>query len=810
MKEKSLFDVWIRMKPFLPAVGSQNDGPNEDCSPGHPKAGHKRSRSKSPRMSRTPIADRDRQKHEQKKPDYKAFHTEGCQILLEEFVEDSKGQRVNAKSISFPHIIEDHDTNVTIFKRSLEAKIESVFEGCSFTLLTYGISGSGKSHTIFGSQTESCSEKGLLFYFMQELFSRKKALEMSHRKLVSISTSFIEIYNEQVRDLLADDNCKKLAIVESPFTNGVLVPDLTSKTLTSFSELNHGLQLALSRRVVCPNVNNNFSSRSHLIVEVIVNTWNEGEDSKKRCAKVRFVDLAGSEKVSLEAKDIIQEGANINKSLLSLTNCINILSDGKKREDAFIPYRNSKLTRLLKDSLGGDTPVLMIVCISPNSCYIEETLNSLKYAQKAKKIKEHKHASMMNLPYSSDNYTNQKNRIELLEKEIRYLKGLIVARNHEPVPAQTQQAPPVERQISWIEEMEDEGCKEEEFDELLEALIENVEDLNVLRQNIAEIDSLIVQNDAGILDIQRRIAEAEDYQATQKMYKDLKIIADKLEENLDLKENALAEVDKLHQTIKCTKLALRKLYSRGRGAPAARVEELRCSPQPHVTTVLATCIDDPMISSNRDQQSLLDEIRKRDAQIASLTLALRNLSKFDSRDELGRNNPVFGEKENYKTANSLAFRTPNSAHDSANPYETLKDSGLAGLELSLLSKDATTEQVLSSLHKLFKPPQPVQATPSSGQPSKGHLKLKLSEFESNKTQSHKSHASNIDVAYHQLDYYSSAHLNLNSTNPMSIISSSETRELRLRQVLGEIDPDQLEEDDRRFCRRSSGSKLLIK
>ncbi len=806
MKEKSLFDVWIRMKPFLPAVGNQIDGTGEDtCSPVNPKAGHKRSRSKSPRMSRTPIADRDRYKQEQKKPDYKAFHTEGGQILLEEVVEDVKGQRVNAKSISFPHIIEDHDTNITIFRRSLEGKIDSVFDGCSFTLLTYGISGSGKSHTIFGSQTESCSEKGLLFYFMQELFSRKKSLEMQHRKQVTISTSFIEIYNEQVRDLLADDSCKKLAIVESPFTNGVLVPDLTSKMLTSFSELNHGLQLALSRRVVCPNLNNNFSSRSHLIVEVIVNTWNTGEDSNKRCAKVRFVDLAGSEKVSLEAKDIIQEGANINKSLLSLTNCINILSDGKKRDDAFIPYRNSKLTRLLKDSLGGDTPVLMIVCISPNSCYIEETLNSLKYAQKAKKIKEHKQPSIMNLPYSSGNYTNQKNKIESLEKEVRYLKGLIVARNHESVPAQS---PPVERQLSWIEEEDDAGVKEEEFDELLEALIENIEDLNVLRQNIAEIDCLIVQNDAGILDIQQRISDSDDYQVTQKMYKDLKIIADKLEENLDLKENALAEVDKLNQTIKCTKLALRKLYSRGLSSPSLRAEDQSSSRLVQATPLQPVPVDDPMISSTRDRRSLLEEIRKRDAQIASLTLALRNLSRFDSRDDLAHSTSAVCEKENCKTANSLATRSPASPLDSANPYETLKDAGLAGLELSLLAKDASTEQVLASLHKLLKPAAPQPPPHASSQQSRTNLRLKLGDFESGKS-SHKAPASNIDVAYHQLDYYSSAHLNMNSTNPMSIVSSSETRELRLRQVLGEIEPDQ-EEDNRRFSPAAPIKSRLIK
>ena len=250
-----------------------------------------------------------------------------------------------------------------------------MLNGSSFTLLTYGISGSGKSHTIFGSQNEVNNEKGLLFFFMQELLEKQKKLFKDQDSKITITNSFIEIYNEQVRDLLADDPNKKLSIIESPHSNGVLVPDLLSKPVSSLQDLNDNLSLALSRRVVCPNLNNMFSSRSHMIVEIIVT-----DNLNRRVSKVRFVDLAGSEKVSLEAKDIIQEGANINKSLLSLTNCINILSDSRRREDAFIPYRNSKLTRLLKDSLGGDTPVLMIVCISSNACYLDENINSLKYA----------------------------------------------------------------------------------------------------------------------------------------------------------------------------------------------------------------------------------------------------------------------------------------------------------------------------------------------------------------------------------------------------------------------------------------------
>ena len=803
MKEKSLFDVWIRMKPFLPAFGGVSEHYSaEGSSPSNPNSKLKRNRSKSPRLVRTPISEREKNIGPGKKPDYKAFHVEDGKIVLEEPNEEVvRGSRVNPKSINFPHIIQDSDSNISIFKRSLEPKITQVFEGSSFTLLTYGISGSGKSHTIFGSQIENFKEKGLLFYFMQGIFERKSELEaVEPNQRVQVSASFIEIYNEQVRDLLAEEPSKKLSIIESPFTNGVLVPDLTSKNLNCFSEMSNGLQLALSRRVVCPNVNNNFSSRSHLIVEIIIKTFKEGDEFSKKTAKVRFVDLAGSEKVSLEAKDIIQEGANINKSLLSLTNCINILSDGKKREDTFIPYRNSKLTRLLKDSLGGDTPVLMIVCISPNSCYIEETLNSLKYAQKAKKIKEQKLISLSSIPYSSANLNTQNKKIELLEKEVKYLKGLIMARNSD-TPSKT---PQVVRNISWTEEGEVDTGKEEEFDELLEALIENIEDLNVLRQNIAEIDNLIIQNDQSILEIQQKIADSNEYQFTQKLYKELKLIADKLEENLDLKENALSEVDKLNQTIKCTKLALRKMYSYGRSQPRRSNESESCEKALEPPTPQVFMEDAPMISSTRGQDSLLEEIRKRDLQIASLTQALRNLSKLEHSGDLYTQCP---DKENEKNFNSSYFQGPCSGTNSKGPeaYESLKEVGLSGLELSLMSKGASMDQVVNSLAKIFKPvtlPSSTMMPAKSTHCSKGNFKLKLTDFESDVSpsvdQNPSLQFSNIDVAYHHLDYFSSAHKNMNSTNPMSIGgSSSEGVEVKNRQVLAEIEQSRFEEEENR-------------
>ena len=167
-----------------------------------------------------------------------------------------------------------------------------------------------------------------------------------------------------------------------------------------------------------------MSSRSHLIVEIVLENVNPEDESQNFTSKLRFVDLAGSEKALMDSKSKLREGRNINKSLLSLTNCINILSENSQKSPknaSFIPYRNSKLTRILKDSLGGSNPISMIVCLSPNSIYLDESMNSIKYAQKAKMINApiHRARNWTKTPvYKEENYQK---RIEQLEKECKDL-----------------------------------------------------------------------------------------------------------------------------------------------------------------------------------------------------------------------------------------------------------------------------------------------------------------------------------------------------------------------------------------------------
>lgn len=164
-----------------------------------------------------------------------------------------------------------------------------------------------------------------------------------------------------------------------------MVPDLTEYHLQESSHIQNLIMEGNSRRMMAATGANQVSSRSHaiLIVQIELHT-----KSQIVYSKLQMIDLAGSERAAVTENrgQRMIEGANINKSLLALGNCINILSDRSKPQGSFVPYRDSKLTRLLKDSLGGNTKTLMIACISPSCLAFEETLNTLKYANRARKI----------------------------------------------------------------------------------------------------------------------------------------------------------------------------------------------------------------------------------------------------------------------------------------------------------------------------------------------------------------------------------------------------------------------------------------
>lgn len=233
--------------------------------------------------------------------------------------------------------------------------------------------------------------------------------------------SYLEIYNEQVIDLLSDKPAP-LMIVEDAL-KGVVVPDLIEYAVTDCSQLVKMIIVGNGRRTMASTGQNQFSSRSHAILQVIVEQKNRVRDTKEEymLSKFLIVDLAGSERGGLEKGIRTQEGANINKSLLSLGNCINILSD-KSKKGAFVPYRDSKLTRLLKDSLGGNILTAMIACVSPSPLSYDETMNTLKYANRARTIQKKISKNVKEVDVHISQY---KDIIDSLKGEIEQLKDVI-------------------------------------------------------------------------------------------------------------------------------------------------------------------------------------------------------------------------------------------------------------------------------------------------------------------------------------------------------------------------------------------------
>ncbi|XP_063930392.1 osmotic avoidance abnormal protein 3 isoform X4 [Zophobas morio] len=279
----------------------------------------------------------------------------------------------------------DQDSNTeNIYNDICYPLVESVLEGYNATIFVYGQTGCGKSHTMEGCKTGDNPEKGVISRAFEHVF---EAIAVTTGVKYLALISYLEIYNEQIRDLLvpSDKVTSNINLKESP-TEGVTVPGLTTHPVHNAAECEHFLNLGSKNRIIGATLMNQNSSRSHSIftisIEQITNI-NNNESLKK--GKLNLVDLAGSERQAKTGAtgDRLKEATKINLSLSALGNVISALVDGKAKH---IPYRDSKLTRLLQDSLGGNTRTLMIACVSPSSRDYVETLSTLRYANRAKNI----------------------------------------------------------------------------------------------------------------------------------------------------------------------------------------------------------------------------------------------------------------------------------------------------------------------------------------------------------------------------------------------------------------------------------------
>jgi hypothetical protein len=294
----------------------------------------------------------------------------------------------------------------------------------------------------------------------------------------TVRVSYLEIYNEQVRDLLSSrpsSRSQGLLLIEDP-EKGVYAADLSEFEVASAPEVAKLVVEGNFRRTMAPTGANQFSTRSHAVLQVTVELGTGAGEGQVTTAKLCLIDLAGSERAAATENRGVRmlEGANINRSLLALGNCINILSDPEK-VGKFVPYRDSKLTRLLKDALGGNTKTVMIACVSPASSTYEETLHTLKYAERARRIQL---SATRNIKEAQVHVSEYKSIIASLKAEIESLKLQIRSKSSIsglPKPIQTPQP------------MGDN-------DNLSQELLRNFEEHWELQQSIQEVETLNVEN----------------------------------------------------------------------------------------------------------------------------------------------------------------------------------------------------------------------------------------------------------------------------------------------------------------------------
>ncbi|KAJ8391492.1 hypothetical protein AAFF_G00088140 [Aldrovandia affinis] len=286
------------------------------------------------------------------------------------------------KTFTFDAVYDGSSKQSDLYDETVRPLIDSVLLGFNGTIFAYGQTGTGKTYTMQGLWMDP-EKRGVIPNSFEHIFTH---ISRSQNQQYLVRASYLEIYQEEIRDLLCKEH-RKLELKENP-ESGVYIKDLSSFVTKNVKEIEHVMNVGNQTRSIGATNMNEHSSRSHAIFVITVECSETGLDGENhiRVGKLNLVDLAGSERQSKTGVrgERLKEATKINLSLSALGNVISALVDGKSTH---IPYRDSKLTRLLQDSLGGNAKTIMVATLGPASYNYEETLTTLRYANRAKNIK---------------------------------------------------------------------------------------------------------------------------------------------------------------------------------------------------------------------------------------------------------------------------------------------------------------------------------------------------------------------------------------------------------------------------------------
>ncbi|CAI2730125.1 unnamed protein product [Schistosoma spindalis] len=445
------------------------------------------------------------------------------------------------KIFFFDGSYDQNSTTEQIYNDACYPLVEGVTEGYNGTIFAYGQTGCGKSYTMQGV-VEPTFQKGVIPRAFDQIF---ETMSVSEKTKYLVHASFLEIYNEEVRDLLGHDYRAKLELKENP-DKGVYVAGLSMHKITSVAECQNVMELGWKNRSTGATLMNADSSRSHSIftiyLEMIDRSDNLLDYNHIRAGKLNLVDLAGSERQTKTGAtgDRFKEATKINLSLSALGNVISALVDSKVKH---IPYRDSKLTRLLQDSLGGNTKTLMIACLSPADNNYDETLSTLRYANRAKNIR--------NKPKINEDPKDA--LLRQYQEEIKHLKELL---NNMQAPKENLKYFNGKENI----EIEDTEIEKELYDAKLMQLNSHQDLLPSTNQHLDQTEELI-----GISDdkIQQQIVTQNDTNVRIDTY-DEEVTKDELLKRLKLLEADIVGGEQAGNKEVNEKISRRKKYAEER------------------------------------------------------------------------------------------------------------------------------------------------------------------------------------------------------------------------------------------------------
>ena len=371
----------------------------------------------------------------------------------------------------FDRVFDESSTQEEVYEYTTKPLLNSIIQGYNCTIFAYGATGCGKTYTINGDPAAEIGSpernNGLVYKVIQDLFVKLSEMQENENKEYELMVSYLEIYNETIKDLLSPQTPSKKLIIREDKEQKIQVANLSYHKPETLEDIMELIDFGNNYRTTNETNANKTSSRSHSVLQISVviknKDLNDDLSENQLSSVLSIIDLAGSERAckTQNRGARLQEGANINKSLLALGNCIKALCSGGNSgggnnnvisatggvtleptslnsgaQDIYtphVPYRDSKLTRLLKFSLGGNCKTVMIVCCSPSSEHYDETLNTLAYADRAKEIKTKLVKNSLNMNNHVGSYVKMIERQRLEIGKLKQYNELSLKKKREQI-----------------------------------------------------------------------------------------------------------------------------------------------------------------------------------------------------------------------------------------------------------------------------------------------------------------------------------------------------------------------------------------